>query len=76
MCPVSRADACDEPQGDHNDPLILVEKDFDRLRVANSVGMKIINHPPIERYIHSIQQINPYGFYRHWGVFACFVGIL
>jgi hypothetical protein len=76
---VSKADACNEPQEDSNDPLILVEKisnGNDRLRVANSVGISILNKYPLEEYIDSIQQIKRYGFNHIIIIGECIYGIL
>jgi hypothetical protein len=75
---VSKADACNEPQEDIKDPLILVEKisnGNDRLRVANSVGISILNKYPIEEYIDSIQQIKRYGFNHIIVIGECIYGI-
>jgi hypothetical protein len=76
---VSKADACDGLQRDHNDPLILVEKissEYDRLRVADSVGVMIINKDRFEKFIHCIQQIKEYGFNHIIIIGECIHGIL
>jgi hypothetical protein len=53
VCQVLKVNARDEPRRNCNDSLILVEKisnESDRLHVADSVGIMIINKHPIEIY--------------------------
>jgi hypothetical protein len=76
---VPKADECDEPREDSNYSLILVEKisnGEDRLRVANSIGISILNKYPIEDYIDSIQQVKRYGFNHIIIIGECIYGIL